>query len=283
MAQAQQGDDMSFLQHLEALRWHLVRSLGAIILLAIIIFLNKTLVFDGIIFAPKRADFITFTMLCEFSAVLHEFLPFMFTTPDVLCIGQEIPKLQNISMTGQFTSHIMVSLLGGLVAAFPYILWEVWRFVKPGLHPKERNMARGLIFFASVLFFGGVLFGYYVISPLSINFLSTYSVSAEVETIPTLRTYITTVTTVVVACGFLFELPVLVYFLTKTGLITPAFLRQYRRHFIVLALVLSAIITPPDVFSQLLVCFPLAVLYEVSILLSAYIVRKEKQKEATED
>lgn len=282
MAQTQQNDDMSFLQHLEALRWHLVRGLGAIILVAIILFLNKSFVFDGIIFAPKQADFFTFRLLCKFSLVLHEYLPFMFVAPDVLCIGQDIPKLQNISMTGQFTSHIMVSLLGGVVVAFPYILWEVWRFVKPGLMPKERSMARGLIFFASLLFFFGVLFGYYVISPLSINFLATYSVSADVQTVPTLSTYITTVTTVVVACGFLFELPIMVYFLTKTGLITPAFLRQYRRHFIVIALVLSAIITPPDVFSQLLVCIPLTFLYEISIMLSAYIVRKEKAREKAE-
>jgi sec-independent protein translocase protein TatC len=182
-------------------------------------------------------------------------------------------------MTGQFTSHILVSIIAGLVIAFPYLIWELWRFIKPGLQPSERKMTRGLVFFTSLLFFTGVLFGYYVIAPLSINFLSTYSVSEAVQTIPTLRTYITTVTTVVLASGILFELPILVYFLTKIGLITPQFLRKYRRHFIVIALIIAAIITPPDLFSQILVCLPLMILYEISILLSIYITKKEAKKE----
>ncbi|MDR9399044.1 twin-arginine translocase subunit TatC [Salibacter sp.] len=271
--------EMSFLDHLEELRWHLVRGSAAIIIGAILVFANKSFIFDGIIFAPKSPDFWTFQKLCSFSHWLNTSIPQLFRDADLLCIGQDIPKLQNISMTGQFTSHILVSIIAGLVIAFPYLIWELWRFIKPGLQPSERKMTRGLVFFTSLLFFTGVLFGYYVIAPLSINFLSTYSVSEAVQTIPTLRTYITTVTTVVLASGILFELPILVYFLTKIGLITPQFLRKYRRHFIVIALIIAAIITPPDLFSQILVCLPLMILYEISILLSIYITKKEAKKE----
>jgi sec-independent protein translocase protein TatC len=271
--------DMSFLQHLEVLRWHLVRSAASIVILAMLAFANKSFVFDGIIFGPKSPDFWTFRQLCQLSAYLYEMFPQIVASADVLCIGQGIPKLQNINMAGQFTSHIMVSLIAGFVTAFPYIIWELWRFIKPGLNPKERKMASGLVFWVSILFALGILFGYFIISPLSINFLATYSISEQVQTIPTLSTYISTVTMVVLASGLLFELPILVFALTKLGLITPEFLRKYRRHFFVLALVVSAIITPPDVFSQLLVSVPLVILYEISIALSARIIKREAQND----
>jgi len=267
--------EMSFLEHLEVLRWHLVRSAAAIVIFALLAFLNKSLLFDTIIFGPKRPDFWTFEQLCSLSNYLYQLLPNIVASADVLCIGQEIPKLQNINMAGQFTSHIMVSLISGFVLAFPYIIWEMWRFIKPGLSTNEQKMAGGLVFWVSVLFLLGISFGYFIISPLSINFLATYSVSEQVQTIPTLSTYISTVTLVVLASGLLFELPILVFALTKLGLITPEFLRKYRRHFFVVALVVSAIITPPDVFSQLLVSIPLVILYEVSIVLSTRIVKRE--------
>tara|TARA_B100000780_G_scaffold218381_1_gene157522 strand:- start:11 stop:865 length:855 start_codon:yes stop_codon:yes gene_type:complete len=273
------NDDMSFLEHLEELRWHLIRSSLAIVIMAVLAFTNKSLLFDTIIFGPKRTDFWTFRKLCELSEWLNQVMPSLVTDPTVLCIGQEIPKLQNINMAGQFTSHIMVSMIAGFIVAFPYIVWEMWRFIKPGLHSTEQKLASSLIFWISFLFITGVLFGYYIISPLSINFLATYSVSGEVQTIPTLSTYISTVTMVVLAGGILFELPILVYFLTKIGLITADFLKTYRRHFFVVALILSAIITPPDVFSQLLVSFPLMFLYEVSIVLSRRIEKSDSPSE----
>lgn len=273
------NDDMSFLEHLEELRWHLIRSSLAIVIMAVLAFANKSLLFDTIIFGPKRTDFWTFRKLCELSEWLNQVIPSLVTDPTVLCIGQEIPKLQNINMAGQFTSHIMVSMIAGFIVAFPYIVWEMWRFIKPGLHSTEQKLASSLIFWISFLFITGVLFGYYIISPLSINFLATYSVSGEVQTIPTLSTYISTVTMVVLAGGILFELPILVYFLTKIGLITADFLKTYRRHFFVVALILSAIITPPDVFSQLLVSFPLMFLYEVSIVLSRRIEKSDSLSE----
>lgn len=269
--------EMSFLDHLEALRWHLVRSILAIIIGSILLFINKTLLFDIIIFGPKRADFWTFQMLCDLSEKLHVLLPSMIEK-DAICIGQNFPKLQNISMSGQFMTHITVSLVGGLIIAFPYFMWEIWRFIKPALYTGEKKYTTGVVFSTSLLFMLGVLFGYYIISPLSVNFFLNYHVSDEVLNVPTLSTYISTVTTIVLACGAVFELPILVYFLTKVGLLTPAFLKKYRRHALVGALVLSAIITPPDVFSQCLVAVPIMFLYEVSIVISRIVVKKEAKK-----
>ena len=267
-----QPDEMSFLQHLEELRWHLIRAISAIIIVAILAFLNKTFVFDVIIFSPKKADFITFQLLCKLSEQLNLLFP-AFIDKDILCIGGNIPTLQNLSMAGQFTTHILVSLITGLVVAFPYVFWEIWRFISPGLHEKEQKLTRGTVFYSSFLFLLGISFGYFVISPLSINFFSTYQVSAEVANQFTLNTYISTLTTIVLACGVLFELPIVVYFLTRAGIIYPELLRTYRKHSIVGAFILSAILTPPDVFSQFLVSLPLFVLYEISIFISARTVK----------
>lgn len=272
-----ENSEMSFLDHLEILRWHLVRSISVIIVVAILAFLNKNLLFDGIIFAPKEADFITFRALCAFSAWLSSISGGYFPV-DMICIGQHIPQLQNIDMAGQFTTHIGSSLVAGLVIGFPYFIWEIWRFISPGLNEKERKNTGGAVFAISALFFTGVLFGYYVIAPLSVNFFGTYSISSSVQNLPTLGTYISTVTTVVLACGILFELPVLVYFLTKAGIISAKLLIAFRKHSFVAALILSAILTPPDVFSQLLVSLPLVVLYEVSIILAKRIEKNELKK-----
>ena len=265
--------EMTFIQHLEVLRFHLMRSAIAIVVLAVVAFVNKSFLFDTVIFGPKQPDFITFQWLCELSHYLALNLPSLMSDPEVLCIGQGFPALQNIDMAGQFTSHIMVSMIAGLVVAFPYILWEMWRFIKPGLEKQEAQYARGLVFWGSLLFTSGILFGYYVISPLSVNFFFTYSISPDVQTLPTLSTYISTVTGVVLAAGIVFELPLVVYFLSKVGILTPAILRDYRRHFVVVALILSAIITPPDVFSQILVTIPLLFLYEISISISGRVNR----------
>jgi len=260
--------EMSFLDHLEELRWHLIRSVGAVLIVAIVAFLNKSFVFDKIILAPKNLDFLTYRMMCLLSE--------RFQLGDALCIKKISFIVTNIEMTGQFTRHIVVSFVLGIVFASPYIFFEIWRFVKPGLLLKEKNYTRGTVFFTSILFFIGVSFGYYVIAPFSINFLGSYQVSSEVTNQITLGSYINTLTMLTLANGIIFELPLLVYFLSKIGLVTPQFLRSYRRHAIVTILVIAAIITPPDVVSQLLISMPIFILYEISILISKAVSKKSE-------
>lgn len=257
------------MQHLEVLRWHLVRSSAAILIGATVAFLSKHVLFDVIIFGPKYPDFITYRLFCEFTTWL--------TGVGMMCMSEMPFDILNTKMAGQFSTHIMVSLIAGFILAFPYVLWEVWRFIKPGLHDTERKYSRGVLFFASVLFIMGVLFGYYLISPLSVQFLGTYSVSKEVTNFIDLNSFITTVSTVTLATGLVFELPIIVYFLAKTGLLTPEWMRTYRKHAFVLILILSAIITPPDISSQVLVCLPIIGLYEISIKICARVVKNQKK------
>jgi len=267
-------DEMSFLDHLEILRWHLIRSTLAIMIGAIGAFIFKGFIFDEIIFGPKKADFLTYRVLCRLSEKMSELLPSMFPE-GAICIGQDLPNLVNLTMAGQFTAHIWTALAAGLIMAFPYVVWEIWRFIKPGMHASERRYAKGFVISASLLFFMGVSFGYFVISPLSINFFLNYQVSSEVLNNPTLSTYISLVTTVALACGAVFELPIAVFFLTKAGILSPKVLRAFRRHAIVAALVLSAVITPPDIFSQVLVSIPIMILYEFSIWISGLVIKRE--------
>ncbi|TVR71631.1 MAG: twin-arginine translocase subunit TatC [Marinilabiliales bacterium] len=260
-------NEMSFLDHLEDLRWHLVRSIMSIIVFAIVAFIFKDFIFTNVIIAPKTPEFFTNRSLCSFGTWIGI---------KALCINSEPFQLININMAGQFTTHIMVSMILGLILAFPYLVFEMWRFIGPALYDKEKMYARGGVFYISILFILGVLFAYYVIIPLSVHFLGTYQVSAEVTNQINLISYISTVTAIALAVGLIFELPVLIYFLTKIGLVSPEFLKKYRRHALVVLLMLSAIITPPDVFSQILVVVPLMVLYEVGIRLSKSIVKKEQ-------
>ncbi len=268
-------EEMSFLEHLEILRWHLIRSFAAIIVGACLAFVNKSFVFDSVILAPKSGDFITYKWLCKASAKLSEVLPSLIG-PDTLCIGQNMPDLQNLNMAGQFTSHIMISLVVGLIIAFPYIVWEVWRFVKPALTEKERKNSTSFIFMTSTLFLAGVLFAYYIIAPLSIHFFLNYQVSDAVQNIPQLSSYNGILVNMVLGCGFLFELPVLIYFLAKGGVITAGFLKNFRKMAFVACLILSAVITPPDIFSQVLVTGPLMLLYELGIVIAYRVEVKEK-------
>ena len=267
-ADLNQQTEMTFLDHLEVLRWHLIRSIVAVILFAIVAFVFHKFIFDVIILAPKEPAFWTNQQLCAFGE---------FMGMPALCINSIPFKVINISMAGQFSTHIMVSLVLGIIISFPYCFWEFWRFVKPALYDKEQKSSRGAIFYTSLLFTLGVLFGYFLIVPLSVHFLGSYNVSEAVENTINLKSYISTVTSVVLAGGVIFELPVLVYFLAKAGLVTPTFLKKYRKHSIVVILALSAIITPPDVFSQVLVCLPLLILYEVGIYLAKRIERKSKE------
>ncbi|HIP49516.1 MAG TPA: twin-arginine translocase subunit TatC [Lutibacter sp.] len=261
--------EMSFLDHLEVLRWHLIRSTVAILILGTVAFLFKSFIFDTVLLAPTKLDFYTYRVLCDISK---------FFTSEGMCIDDLPFTLQSLGMSEQFSIHIWVSITAGVIVAFPYILWEVWKFISPGLYKKERRYAVGFILTSSILFFMGVLFGYYVITPLSVNFLGNYQISESVERNFKIGNYIGIVKTSVLAAGLFFELPVIIFFLTKMGLVTPDFLKTYRKHAIVLVLILAAVITPPDVISQIIVTIPIIILYEISIII-AKIVYKQQQKE----
>ena len=262
--------EMSFLQHLEVLRWHLVRSASAIVICGLVAFFAKSFVFDTVLLGPMRSDFVTYRLLCEASQ--------RFGLSDLLCIGEMNFILINTTMSGQFTTHMFVALISGFVLAFPYVIFEIWRFIKPGLYKTERKYANGMVFYTSVLFIMGVLFGYYVIAPMSVNFLGNYQVSELIVNQIDLNSYFTTLATLVLATGLVFEMPILIYFLTKIGLVTPDFMRTYRRHSIGVILIIAAVITPPDVASQILVSLPLLVLYEISIYVSAAVLRNSRLK-----
>lgn len=264
MAKSNEGT-MSFLDHLEVLRWHLVRSSVAIVALAILCFLAKDILFNVIIFGPKNPNFITYRLFCETTRALG--------TSELFCLDTMPFELLNTKMAGQFSTHIWVSLIGGFILAFPYVLYEIWRFIAPGLRQQERRYSRWVLFFGGILFALGVAFGYYLIVPLSVHFLGGYSISAEINNLIELSSYISTVSTVTLATGLVFELPVVVYFLARSGIITAQDMRTYRRHSLVIILLLSAIITPPDIASQILVTLPILVLYEVSIIIAKRVER----------
>ncbi len=261
-------DEMNFFEHLEELRWHLVRAIVAVFLAAVGAFLAKEFIFDTLLLAPRDSDFFTNRWLSECALSLN--------MPE-LQINKTPLELQSIKLSGQLGIHLTVSLVAGFVIAFPYVFYELWSFVSPALHKKEKSYANAAIFTVSLLFFIGILFGYYIISPLAIDFLGNYTVSDAVQNKINANSYISTITSVILSSGIIFELPVLIYFLAKTGLVDAAFLRKYRKHSIVLIMLLSAILTPPDPFSLILVALPLFLLYEVGIFIAVFFKRKEKK------
>ena len=260
---------MTFWDHLDELRWHIMRSLIAIVIFAIIAFVNRRIIFDVIILAPSTSDFITNRALCELGK---------FLSLNALCIKDLSLKIINIKMSGQFLTHMYISIVSGFILAFPYVLWEIWQFVKPAMKDNERKYSSGGVFISSVLFLMGILFSYFLIVPLTVNFLGTYHVSESVYNQISLSSYINTVVSVTFAVGLVFELPILVYFLTKIGVLTQDFMKKNRKYMYVMMLIVSAIITPPDMFSQILVVFPLIGLYEFSIGVSNRIYRKNLEE-----
>ncbi|WP_419210910.1 twin-arginine translocase subunit TatC [Maribacter sp. X9] len=264
-------DEMSFLDHLEELRWHLIRSTLAVIIIGCVAFVFSGFIFDSIIFAPKSMDFPTYRYLCDAAK--------WFNMESDFCKDKLPFEIQSRTMGGQFSADIWTSIWAGIILAFPYIIYELWKFISPGLYEKERKHSKGFIFITSLLFFLGVLFGYYIVAPLSINFLGSYRVSEEVTNHIDLSDYISTVRLAVLSCGIIFELPIIIYFLTKVGLVTPDIMKKYRKIALVIVLILSAIITPPDVTSQIIVAIPVLILYQVSISISAWVLRKERKKE----
>lgn len=265
---------MTFLGHLEELRWHIIRVVLAMCVGATLAFVFSRYIFEYILLAPRHPEFISNRLFNQLGVVLGIEGWGLNPTP--------LP-LQNITMAGQFTTDLNISMIAGFILVFPYIAWQVWSFIAPALYENERRIARGAVAAISLLFLIGILFGYYIIVPFSVHFLGTYSVSPEVVSVINLNSYFSTIASVTLASGLVFELPVFVYFLTKVGILTPDFLVKYRRHAVVILLILAAVITPPDVYSQILVMGPLVVLYESSILLSRRVVKNREKMKITHE
>ena len=261
------NDEIGFFDHLEALRWHIIRSLLAIAVGAVTLFLNKHFLFDVLIFGPKKVDFWTYRILCDLSTRFH--------LGDDLCIKKIPYEVVNLDMSGQFVTHMYIAFMGGLVLGFPYLIWEIWRFIKPALKERERKGISGSIGWISFLFFVGVVFGYYVLTPLSMNFLASYQISEDVANRISLDSYIETLIGMVLACGLIFEFPMIIFIVAKIGLLTHQHMRTYRKYAILVILIVAGWITPgPDVFSQLIVATPLYLLYEASIWVARRVVKQ---------
>jgi len=269
--------EMSFIDHLEELRWHIIRSVLAILVLAVIIFIKIQWVFDNVIAGPINPNFVSYKALCDFSRWLH--------LGDALCLPPISVNMQTTTFGGQFFSSFSIAFVGGFIGAFPYIFWEFWKFVKPALKPSELKNTRFIILFVSFFFFLGAAFGYFILGPFTFNFLTTFQISAlnMVQARPTINDYLDNLTNIILGCGIAFEMPVLAFALTKIGLITPSFLRRSRKYAIIVILVVAAIITPsPDWISQTIVFLPLFGLYELGVLVSARVYNREQKKELEE-
>lgn len=264
--------EMSFFEHLEVLRWHLIRAGIAIMLFMGIAFTFYDFIFDTIILGPKKPDFWTYRVMCQLAS--------RFDLGDDFCV-REIPiTIMNTQMAGQFTLQINSSLMIGIILGVPYLLFELWRFVKPALSDLERKSASGFVFYASILFALGILFGYYIITPLSINFLANYQVSSEITNQITISSYLSSVSTITIGSGVIFELPIIIFILSKLGIMTPQFMRSSRRYAVVIILIIAAIVTPtPDIPTMLSVTFPLLLLYEFSIMVADRVYKKKQMKD----
>lgn len=263
--------EMNFLDHIEELRWHIVRSAIAIIICAILVFIKVEWIFDNIILGPAHKEFISYRAFCALGRLLHS---------DDFCMGDVHMRFQNTAVTGQFMMSLSVSTMLGFIVAFPYILWELWKFIRPALKPNELKMAKGIVFWCSLLFFMGVMFAYFIVAPYTINFFGNYKLSPLFENIITIENYYDTISNLILALGVVFELPVLVYFLSRIGVLTPEFLRAKRRHAFLILFILAMVIAPPDVFSCLLIFFPIYILFEISVKISGRAVKARKLRQA---
>lgn len=261
--------EMSFLDHLEELRWHIIRAVVAILLFTILAMVFKDVVVGVILMGPSKTDFWTYVQMCELGQLLGS---------DGFCIDSLNFEIQSRKVQGQFMSFLSISLATGLVLGFPYAFWEIWRFVRPGLYAKERKASRGATFSITFLLFIGISFGYFVITPIALYFFSDFQLYEGIRNEWDISSYLSVVTLIVFGAGILFQLPVIVYFLTKAGLIGSAFLRKYRKHALIIILIVGAIITPPDPISQILIAVPLLGLYQVSIGIARRIERREARK-----
>lgn len=265
--------EMSFIDHLEALRWHVIRALLAVVIAAVAFFIYIDWIFDHIIMGPTRNDFISYRALCALSHKLH--------MGDSLCMPPMQLNLQVTSVSGTFMSSITIAAVGGIIVALPFIFWEIWRFVKPALKPEELKHTRGVIFWVSFFFFCGAAFGYFLMAPFTFNFLSNYNIGTKgiLQYRPMLSDYLDSLIDITLGAGLAFELPMASWVMSRMGLVTPGFLRSYRKYAYVALLVVAAVITPsPDWGSQLIVVIPLVMLYELSILISARVSKDREKK-----
>jgi len=266
---AEKEKEMSFLGHLEELRWHLVRSASVVLIFGIFLFIFQKEVYENFLLAHRKSDFITYQLFCDFFN--------LFGLDSSFCRVSFKDNLISLKPTQQLMNSIWSSFILGIILSFPYLLWELWRFISPGLTLKEVRNSKGFIFAASLLFFLGIAFSFYIIAPISIHFLYNYQITDLIQNNFTMDSHIGLVTNMLLGVSILFELPVLVFFLTKIGLITPAFLKKYRKHALVVVLIVAAIITPPDVASQIIVAIPIVILYEVSINVSKIVIKKQQK------
>jgi len=251
---------MTFLEHLEALRWHLIRSIVAVVIGAIVAFIKGPYIFDKILLGPTRNDFWSFRKLCELGEKLGR--------PETLCIGDMEFVVKTVNIQEQFYQHFMIAAIGGLIFAMPYILYEIYRFIKPALRSTEKKYSGLVIGFASLLFFTGILFGYFVLTPISVNFLGTYTLSDSIVREFTVASVVSFISLLTLGAGVIFELPIVIYFLAKIGILTAENMKAYRKVAVVVILILSAVITPPDVTSQIILSFPILLLYEIGIIIA---------------
>ena len=261
MEQKNEHSNPSFLSHLETLRWHIIRAFIAICIGSVIAFLQKTLIFENILFAFTKNTFPTYIALCNIS--------------EGLCIKDLPFNLINIEITGPFTTPLLVSFIGGFIIAFPYVLYEIWLFISPAMYKTEKRNSLLFFFFSFFLFLFGIFFAYYVIVPFGLNFLTNYSLGSALNNEINFISYIGLISKIILAAGLLFQLPVLIYILTKLNLISPSQLKQYRRHAFVIILIIASILTPPDIFSQILIGLPVFLLYEFSIFIASLKFKKE--------
>lgn len=255
--------NMSFLDHLEELRWRLVRSAIAIVIVAVAIWFFMEWILDNIFLSMRSPEFPTFRAMCKLFGVCVESIPI---------------EMQSTTLTGQFSYAIMMSVMGGMVISFPFIFYQIWSFVKPGLKQNEKGVAKGIVIYVSILFFIGILFGYFIVAPLCVQFFGNFQISKDINNIFTINSYMSTVLSTVFYSGLLFLLPVVTYIFTKLGVVNSAFLKKYRKHAIVGILILSALITPPDLISQVIVGIPIVLLYEIGVLIAKRVEKRVKQE-----
>jgi sec-independent protein translocase protein TatC len=274
-------EEMSFFQHLEALRWHLLRAAAVILLVTIFAFAYFDDIFFSIILAPTRTDFWTYRMMCKMGDGFHHLMSFI--DPKDFCVQSIKFSLINTELAGQFNLQLNSSIMIGIILGIPYFLFEIWRFIRPALQVKERRAASGFVFYASFLFFLGVMFGYYIITPLSIRFLANYKVSDTITNMFSIDSFISSETLLTLLAGLVFQLPIVVYILSSLGILKPKFMREKRRYAVIIVLLLAAIITPsPDALTMMVVALPLYVLFEFSIIVSAVVERRKKKREELE-
>ena len=264
----EEDQNMTFIGHLEELRKRLIKIAIVILLLGIGLWFYQGWIMENLFLAMKEPDFITFQLMCQFFGICVEEIPL---------------QMQSMTMTGQFSYALMMSVLGGVVLAFPFIFYQVWAFIQPGLKKNEKTISKGIVFYVSILFFLGISFGYFIVAPLCVQFFGSYQISDKLQNIFTITSYMSMILSTIFYSGLLFLLPVLAYLFTKLGVLTPEFLRKYRKHAIIGILILSAVITPPDLISQIIVGIPIAILYETSILVSSRVEKKLKIAQQTED